>query len=144
MRIAGQEWTQTMSELNWKSRIADGRDAAQATVDSLSASAREAAAAARSRIGSTYGVARERANDLTAEGRELASSGIELSSKAAAKGRKAMDKALFSSRDLIAERPITAVVVGIAAGTILGFLANRLTRSAPPIAEEDDEELYGS
>ena len=133
-----------MSELDWKSRIANGRDAAQATVDSLSASAREAAAAARSRIGSTYGVARERANDLGAEGRELASSGIEMSSKAAAKGRKAMDKALFSSRDLIAERPLTAVVVGIAAGTILGFLANRLTRSAPPVVEEDDDELYGS
>lgn len=133
-----------MSDLNWKSRIANGRDSAQATVDALSASAREAAETARSRIGSTYGAARDKAGELSVEGRDLAATGIELGTKAAEKGRKAIDKAVFSSRDLIAERPLTAVVVGIAAGTVIGFIANRLARSsAQPAADVEDDEVFG-
>lgn len=141
-----------MSELNWKSRIASGRDAAKDTVDQISASAREAAATARSRINSTYGAARdrasdlaERAGDLTAEGRELAATGIERGAKVAAKGRKAVDKAIFSTRDLVAERPLTAVAVGITAGIVLGFLANQLSKSRTASeAEADDEDIYGA
>lgn len=141
-----------MSELNWKSRIANGRDAAKDTAGQLSASAREAAATARARINSTYGTARERAGDLaerasewTAEGRELAATGIERGAKVAAKGRKAMDKAIFSTRDLVAERPLTAVAVGITAGIVLGFLANQLgkSRSAASEDEVEDDEIYG-
>ena len=140
-----------MSDLNWKSRIANGRDAAQATVEQLSASAREAAATARSRIGSTYGAARERAGDLaeragdlTADGRELAATGLERGAKVAAQGKKAVDKALFSTRDLVAERPLTSVAIGVTAGIVLGFLANRLGKpAAAPEAEVEDDEIYG-
>lgn len=141
-----------MPEQDWTSRLASGRDAAKDKVDQLSASAREAAATARSRINSTYGAARERANDLagragdlTAEGRELAASGIERGAKVAAQGRKAVDKAVFSARDLVAERPLTAVAVGITAGIVLGFLANQLGKSrATDTSEEDDEDIYGA
>ena len=140
-----------MSDLNWKSRIANGRDAAQATVEQLSASAREAAATARSRIGSTYGAARERAGDLaeragdlTADGRELAATGLERGAKVAAQGKKAVDKALFSTRDLVAERPLTSVAIGVTAGIVLGFLAHRLGKpAAAPEAEVEDDEIYG-
>lgn len=141
-----------MSELNWKSRLATGRDAAKDTVDQLSASAREAAATAKTRINTTYGAARDRAGDLaeraqelTADGRELAVTGMERGAKAAAKGRKAVDKAIFSTRDLVAERPLTAVAVGITAGIVLGFLANQLGK-ARAAAEEpaEDEDIYGA
>jgi ElaB/YqjD/DUF883 family membrane-anchored ribosome-binding protein len=141
-----------MSELNWKSRLATGRDAAKDTVDQLSASAREAAATAKTRINTTYGAARDRAGDLaeraqelTADGRELAVTGMERGAKAAAKGRKAVDKAIFSTRDLVAERPLTAVAVGITAGIVLGFLANQLGKSraaSEDVAEDDD--VYGA
>lgn len=142
-----------MSDLNLKSRIANGRDAAKDAVGQLSASARETAATARSRIGSTYGAARERAGDLaeraqdlTAEGRELAVTGIERGAQVAAKGRKAVDKAIFSTRDLVAERPLTAIAVGITAGVVLGFLANQLGKSraaAVEVDEDDDDQIYG-
>lgn len=141
-----------MSELNWKSRIATGRDAAKDTVEQLSASAREAAATARSRINTTYGAARgragdlaERAQELTADGRELAATGIERGAQVAAKGRKAVDKAIFSTRDLVAERPLTAVAVGITAGVVLGFLANQLSKSRTTSEPQDeDEDIYGA
>lgn len=142
-----------MSELNWKSRLANGRDAAKESVGQLSASARETAATARSRIGSTYGAARERAGDLaeraqdlTAEGRELAVTGLERGALVAAKGRKAVDKAIFSTRDLVADRPLTAVAVGITAGIVLGFLANQLgkSRAAAETDEDDDDQIYGA
>jgi ElaB/YqjD/DUF883 family membrane-anchored ribosome-binding protein len=142
-----------MSELNWKSRLANGRDAAKDSVGHLSASARETAATARSRIESTYGAARERAGDLaeraqelTADGRELATAGLERGAQVAAKGRKAVDKAIFSTRDLVAERPLTAIAVGITAGIVLGFLANQLGKSrtaAVEVDEDEDDQIYG-
>ena len=130
-----------MADIDWKSRIADSRDAAQAGVDSLSASAREAVATARDRIGSTYGAARQRADVLADSGRDLARTGIETGTRLASRGKDAAEKAAFSARGLVAERPLTAIAAGVAAGVLLGFLANRLTGggSNEPEPVEDDE-----
>ena len=132
-----------MTDIDWKSRIADSRDAAQAGVDSLSSSAREAVATARERIGSTYGAARQRADVLADTSRDLAKTGIETGTRLAVRGKDAAEKAAFSARGLVAERPLTAVAAGIAAGVVLGFLANRLggTATAEPEPVED-EEIY--
>ena len=124
-----------MADLNWKERIAS----AQSSVDALSHSARETAAAARTRIGATYGSARGRVAELAQDGRSIASTSAEISGKAIASGRKAMDKALVQSRDLIAERPVTAVVVGLTAGVVLGYLANRLTQARREKTEIDED-----
>lgn len=133
-----------MANLDWKSRLGAGRETAQETMDTLSSNAREAAATARARIGSTYGQARERVGDLTAEGRELAQTGIAYGTKAAARTRSIAEKALVESRGLIAERPLAAIAVGLAAGAVLGFLANRLATQRRPDAEEDDDiDYYG-
>ena len=132
-----------MADHDWKSRFAEGRDAAQTSVDALSSSAREAVATARERIGSTYGVARSQADALAASGRDLAKSGIDAGSRVANRSKEVAEKAAFSARGLVAERPLTAVAVGIAAGVVLGFLANRLSQpSTPSIEPVEDNEIY--
>lgn len=133
-----------MADQDWKSRLGDGRNSARAAVDHISSSAREAAATARSRIGTTYGTARNRADALAKEGRVIAASGLELGSKAAARSKSAVDKAVFASRGLIAERPMTALAIGVSAGIILGILANRLATSAHQPEEEDDSDTIGA
>lgn len=131
-----------MADQNWKSRIDEGReaarDSARAAVDSLSHNAREAAATARSRIGSTYGSARSRVDTLADGGRDLAATSLDAASRAAAKGKTAVDKAVFASRGLVAERPIAAIAIGVTAGIVLGFLANRLATAQPAETENDD------
>lgn len=133
-----------MADQNWKSRLDEGRDAARdtarAAVDTLSHGAREAAATARSRIGSTYGSARSRVDTLAEDGRDLAATGLETASRAAAKGKTAVDKAVFASRGLVAERPLAAIAIGITAGVVLGYLANRLATAKPAEPENDDIE----
>lgn len=133
-----------MADQDWKTRLSDTRNAAQAGAEHLSASAREAVATARNRIGSTYGVARQRADALADSGMDIARTGIEASSRAAAKGIAAAEKAAFSARGLVAERPLTAVAIGVTAGILLGFLANRVVSSGTDEPEPvDDEEIYG-
>ncbi len=131
-----------MADQDWKSRISDGRDAAQAGVDALSSSAREAVATARDRIGSTYGAARNRADSFAQTSRDLARTGLEAGTQVARSSKAAADKAAFSARGLVAERPLTAIAAGIAAGIVLGFLANRLAiggGDSEPDPVEDDE-----
>lgn len=133
-----------MADQDWKSRLSDTRSVAQAGAEQLSASAREAVVSARNRIGSTYGVARQRADAMADSGIEIARTGIEASSRVAAKGMAAAEKAAFSARGLVAERPLTAVAIGITAGVVLGFLANRLASSGTEEPEPvDDDEIYG-
>lgn len=124
-----------MGELNWKERMASGRDAARdgaaALSASMSESARETTTAARERLNAAYGSARDKFSDFAQDNRAVAT------------GRKAVDRALLSSRDLIAERPVTAVVAGLAAGVVLGFLANHLTRSRRETAEAEEEFIGG-
>jgi ElaB/YqjD/DUF883 family membrane-anchored ribosome-binding protein len=129
-----------MADQDWKSRLGEGRDTARAAVDALSHSAREAAETARARIGATYGNARSRVDALAEDGRDIAATGLELGSRAAARGKTVVDKAIFSSRGLVAERPLTAVAIGITAGVVLGFLANRLATSKPASGEDDGDE----
>lgn len=137
-----------MADQNWKSRLDEGRDAARdsarAAVETLSHSAREAAATARSRIGSTYGSARNRVDALAEDSRELAATGFETASRAAAKGKTAVDKAVFASRGLVAERPIAAIAIGVTAGVVLGFLANRLATASAAEPEDDDIDEWGA
>lgn len=130
-----------MADQDWKSRLSETRNAAQAGADHLSASARDAVATARERIGSTYGAARQHANDIADSSRELARSGLEVGTRVASKGKAAAEQAAFSARGLVAERPLTAVAIGVTAGIVLGFLANRLATagSADPQPVEDDE-----
>lgn len=116
----------------------------RASIDSLSASAREAAAAARARIGETYGQARGKVVDIAGSGRDLAQTGIAAGTRAAERSRSAIDKAVFSTRDLVAERPLTAVAAGIAAGVVLGFLANQLSKPKPEADEIDDSDSQGA
>lgn len=134
-----------MSTNNWSKRIDDGRASAQAKITSLSSSAQEAAQAARARIGSTYGHARNRAVGFATDGRALAQDGAAIGAAVADKGRKAMDRAMLSSRGLIAERPVTAVIAGLAAGILVGFLANRAAenRKARRALDIDDEFVGG-
>ncbi|MEQ1688672.1 MAG: hypothetical protein ABL874_08870 [Sphingopyxis sp.] len=124
-----------MADLNWKERMSG----AQNSVEALSASARETAAAAQARISATYGTARGRMSDLAKGGRSIAAGGTEISGRAVASGRKAVGRALVQSRDLIAERPVTAVIIGLSAGVVLGYLANRLAGARRARAETDDE-----
>lgn len=130
-----------MTQAGWNERLAQGRAAAQTRVEALSASARDAAAVARARVGSTYSHARNRAATLASEGRALAGEGAAISSKAAKKGRTVVDRAMVHSRDLIAERPVSAVIIGLTAGVVLGFLADRIAhnRAAQRALEADDE-----
>ena len=131
-----------MTQTLLKDRIFAGRDSAEAKVVALSQSAREAAAVARERVEHSYGNARSRVSALADDGRALVSDGAEVGSRAMASGRKVMDRALYSSRDLIAERPVTAVVVGLTAGVVLGFLANQLARQRKNARAADAEDAF--
>lgn len=133
-----------MTEPAFKDRLTHGRDIAQATIHNLSHSARQAAATAKGRIDATYGQARGRMTSIAADGRALAEDGAAMGQRAVASGRNALDRAALSSRDLIAERPVTAVVAGLAAGVVLGFLANRLAQHRAARAQSDaDDEFIG-
>lgn len=139
----------------WQDRIKAGGAALRTQTDQLSASAREAAEGAGARIDEVYGQVRGRVSDIAAPPREqarrlvergahhasaIAETGRELGSKALRKSRAGIGRATFASRGLVAERPLTAVVVGIGAGIILGLLANRLiTARAQPETDEDDD-----
>lgn len=114
------------------------------SIDALSASAREAAAAARTRIGETYGQARGKVVDIAGSGRDLAQSGVAAGSRAAERSRSAIDKVVFSTRDLVAERPLTAIAAGIAAGVVLGFLANQLSKPKQQDDEIDESDSQGA
>lgn len=116
----------------------------RASMESLSASAREAAATARARIGETYGQARGKVVDIAGSGRDLAQSGVEAGTRAAERSRTAIDKAVFSTRDLVAERPLTAIAAGIAAGVVLGFLANQLAKTKQQDDEIDESDSQGA
>jgi ElaB/YqjD/DUF883 family membrane-anchored ribosome-binding protein len=116
----------------------------RASMESLSASAREAAATARARIGETYGQARGKVVDIAGSGRDLAQSGVAAGTRAAERSRTAIDKAVFSTRDLVAERPLTAIAAGIAAGVVLGFLANQLGKPKQRDDEIDESDSQGA
>ena len=139
----------------WQDRIKAGGAALRTQSGHLSASAREAAEGAGARIGEVYGQVRGQVSDISAPSREqaerladlgahrasaIAETGRKLSSKALRNSRAGLDRAALASRGLVAERPLTAVVVGIGAGVILGLLANRLvtTRAQPETDEVDD------
>ena len=123
-----------MASDDWKDRINDGREV-------LSATAREAASQARSRLEASYGTARRRATEWSREGRDLAGQGLEAGSKAAARSKVAVDKALFQSRDFVSDRPLAAVALGVAAGVLLGFVANRALKSKA-VEEESEEDNF--
>lgn len=136
-----------MTDDRWIERLKDAPSEAQRRFAHLSEGAREAAAGASERIGTVYGTVRDRAATVAQEGRalaqsgaQLASSGRELGEEALQRSRQAIDKAAFHSRGLIAERPLTAVLVGVAAGAVLGVLANRLARSRAAQPEEPESE----
>ena len=131
-----------MMQMLLKDRISAGRDSAGAKVVALSQSAKEVAAAARGRVEKSYGSARNRVSSLAEDSRDLVSDGADVGNRAIASGRKAVDRALFSSRDLIAERPVTAVVVGVTAGVILGFLANHISRQRKDAHDVDAEDDF--
>ncbi len=118
------------------------REQLSATGASLSEAARESANGAGVRMGAAYNKVRSQVAQATVEPRRrvhdllqggaanatsLADSGLELSAHAFKQGRQALDRASVASRGLIAERPLTAVAIGITAGVVLGFLANRLS-----------------
>jgi ElaB/YqjD/DUF883 family membrane-anchored ribosome-binding protein len=132
----------------WIDRLKTGRTAVTDRATELSASAREAADGASERIGSVYGQVRStvgdvrhRVGDAVGPTRDRAGRIVELGTaqagKLAKEGRQQLDRAAVASRGLIAERPLTAVVIGIGAGLVLGLLANRLGRTDPP-AEMDE------
>ncbi len=131
-----------MTDGGWSKRLENGRAAAGATMTTLSTSAQEAAQIARARIGSTYGQARNRAASFANDGKALAQDGAALGARVAASGRSALDRAMLSSRDLIAERPVTAVVAGLTAGIVLGFLANRLAQQRKEQREFDENDDF--
>lgn len=149
-----------MTDSSWKDRIERGRDILQGRSANLSANARAAAEGAGARIGEVYGQARSQVGHGSAVARDraarLAEAGVEragaltadardLSADVLRRSRDTLDKAAIASRSLIAERPLTAVVIGIGAGLVLGALANRLARSrsqaAPAELSEEDEWL---
>ncbi len=123
-------------------RFVKQRDAAASRAQQLSTDARDVAEAARRRIETTYGTVRERAGEWLDQGRDAASAGMSASATMAKRGRGAVDRAAVASRELVTDRPLAAVAMGIAAGVLLGFLANRLTQAwradAPPAADDDE------
>lgn len=135
-----------MAETSWRDRLDRGRTVLQRRSGDLSAGARAAAEGAGARIGEVYGHARSQASHTAAAARDragtLGADARELSGEALRRGRDTLDKAAVASRGLIAERPLTAVALGLGAGLILGVLANRLARSraepSPDTAEEDE------
>lgn len=160
-----------MSNTGWKARVDDGREAAETTLSNLSSNARDAAEFARlhvanaydnarDRVGDAYDNARHRTSDVVDAARErlsgtyddvrdrasqyshqIAERGSELGARAAEQGKKALDRAKVSSRDTIADRPLTVVAAGLVAGVALGFIANQMLqrrRTAEIEAQEDD------
>jgi ElaB/YqjD/DUF883 family membrane-anchored ribosome-binding protein len=142
-----------MTETSWRDRIDRGRDLLQGRTADLSASAQAAAEGAGVRIGKVYGQVRDQVGQSTsatkARAANLAETGAarashlgaearELGGEALRRGRETLDRATLASRGLVAERPLTAVVLGIGAGIVLGVLANRLGRNRQ--AESTDED----
>lgn len=125
-------------ELLTSSRRRVARDA-----ETLSASARETANAARRRVGTSYGAARDRAESLYEQGVDAAQPALAAGKRAATQARSSLDRAAFSSRELIAERPLAAIAIGVVAGVALGFLANRLAAAAttPAVTDDDEDDL---
>lgn len=113
-------------------------------LDRLTSGARDTAGEARQRMGQVYGQVRAKATDAAVNGRSLANdfadAGGQQAAHVVATSRKAIDRATLASRGLIAERPITAVIAGIAAGAVLGFLANRLGKANGRPADDVDHD----
>jgi ElaB/YqjD/DUF883 family membrane-anchored ribosome-binding protein len=128
----------------WTDRLKTRRAAVADRADELSTSARQAAQGASERIGSVYGQVRSRVSDSVGPTRDRAERLIEAGTAQAGKlakgSRDQIDRAAFASRGLIAERPLTAVAIGIGAGLVFGLLANRLGRSQPDATETDEIE----
>lgn len=122
-------------ELFTASRRRVARDA-----ETLSASARDTAVAARRRVGAGYGAARDRAESLYEQGVDAAQPALAAGRRAATQARSTIDRAAFQSRELIAERPLAALAIGVVAGVALGYLANRLASAAAAPATPDDDE----
>ncbi len=121
-----------MNDAGWKDRIDSGRERASATVTALTGQARDAAAVARERISEAYGSA----------SRTIVDTGSDLGSKAVTRSRDAVDKAVYASRGLVAERPLTAIAIGLVAGVALGFFANQLVRGQT-IEDDDGDDFTG-
>lgn len=149
-----------MADTSWRDRIERGRTLLQNRGSDVSANARAAAEGAGARISGVYGQARAhvgeaaaatrgRAADLAGKGAAragtLGADAREISAEALKRGRDTLGKAAIASRGLVAERPLTAVVVGIGAGILLGALANRLGRTRPAETPDDaahEDEWY--
>ena len=148
-----------MALTNWKSKIDDGRETLETVTSSASNSARDAVAATRARVHDAYDSARDRAqdaydnvrerlSDYSHEGRALAQQwseqGAEAGRRALSKGKSAAHNARLQSQNLVAERPLLAVGIGIAAGVALGFLANQLVKQRAVHDEDEyDDEFTG-
>jgi ElaB/YqjD/DUF883 family membrane-anchored ribosome-binding protein len=130
-----------MMKDSWSERLNKRRTAIADRAGALSAGAKEAAEGASERIGAVYGQVRGRVGDVVSPARDkagkLLEAGTDQAERFAKEGRTQFDRATFASRGLIAERPLTAVGLGIAAGLVLGLLTNHLGKSR--IAEEADE-----
>ena len=115
-----------MTDINWKDRLENQRDTASATIASFKEGARK------------------KLDELGIDGRQIAQAGLERSSAVAKQSKKAIDKAVFSSRGLIAERPLTAIAVGVVSGVVLGLLANRVARKTADTTVPDEDDDYGA
>ena len=121
------------------------RDSAIAHAEYASNISRNAAAATRRGISTTYEAALDRADDLIDRGRETAALGVAATSRMATRSRSVVDRATFVSRELITDRPLAALAIGIGGGIVLGFLANRLgqawadRRAEADVSDDDDE-----
>jgi ElaB/YqjD/DUF883 family membrane-anchored ribosome-binding protein len=144
-----------MTETSWQDRFERGRNLLQGRTAEFSANARAAAEGAGARIGKVYGQARGQVAQTTqatrTRARHLAAAGAtrastlgadvrEFGSESLRRGRDTLDKAALASRSLVAERPLTAVVIGIGAGIVLGMLANRLAKSRTDASVDDGTE----
>jgi ElaB/YqjD/DUF883 family membrane-anchored ribosome-binding protein len=128
----------------WTDRIKTGRTTVASRASDISNSAREAAEGATDRIGEVYGNMRSRMSSAVTPTKdragELFEAGAARAGKLAKDGRVHLDRAAIASRGLIAERPLTAVAIGIGAGLVLGFLANRLGRTQTESSEWEENE----
>ncbi len=135
------------------------RDTVEQVVGQLRATAKDTVIDARARLGGALeqavsttrshaadaaAIGRDRAADLAALGRDraadLAASTTQQARKLGQKSRKAADRAALASRDLVSDRPLTAVLIGIAAGAVIGAVANHLL-SRQPEAEDDGDDF---
>ena len=114
----------------------------------IGSGARDTADEARARIGQVYGQTRARAADVATNTRsvidDLAETGGQQAAQLVATSRRAVGRATLASRGLIAERPLVAVLAGVTAGVVLGFLANRLARPSVDDAAADDADSAGA